>query len=35
MGNIEDAPHATFSGHTPIANNVGLGLSFISDKIGQ
>ena len=33
--NIEDAPTSfTFSGHTPTANNVGLGLSFISDKIG-
>ena len=33
--NIEDAPTSfTFSGHTPTGNNVGLGLSFISDKIG-
>jgi type IX secretion system PorP/SprF family membrane protein len=33
--NIEDAPTSfTFSGHSPVANNVGLGLSFISDKIG-
>jgi type IX secretion system PorP/SprF family membrane protein len=33
--NIEDAPTSfTFSGHTPTTNNVGLGLSFISDKIG-
>src|SRR3970040_2465804 len=33
--NIEDAPTSfTFSGHAPVANNVGLGLSFISDKIG-
>jgi type IX secretion system PorP/SprF family membrane protein len=33
--NIEDAPTSfTFSAHTPTANNVGLGLSFISDKIG-
>jgi type IX secretion system PorP/SprF family membrane protein len=33
--NIEDAPTSfTFSGHAPTGNNVGLGLSFISDKIG-
>jgi type IX secretion system PorP/SprF family membrane protein len=33
--NIEDAPNSfTFSGHAPTAKNVGLGLSFISDKIG-
>ncbi|MFV5694750.1 type IX secretion system membrane protein PorP/SprF [Flavobacterium sp. LB3P122] len=33
--NIEDAPTSfTFAGHTPAGNNVGLGLSFISDKIG-
>jgi type IX secretion system PorP/SprF family membrane protein len=33
--NIEDAPTTfTFSGHAPAGNNVGLGLSFISDKIG-
>ena len=33
--NIEDAPTSfTFSGHAPAGNNVGLGLSFISDKIG-
>jgi type IX secretion system PorP/SprF family membrane protein len=33
--NIEDAPTSfTFSGHTPAGKNVGLGLSFISDKIG-
>jgi type IX secretion system PorP/SprF family membrane protein len=33
--NIQDAPTSfTFSGHTPVGNNVGLGLSFISDKIG-
>ena len=33
--NIEDAPTTfTFSGHTPAGKNVGLGLSFISDKIG-
>jgi len=33
--NIEDAPTSfTFSGHAPVGNNVGLGLSFISDKIG-
>ncbi len=32
---IEDAPTtATLSGHTPVGKNVGLGLSFISDKIG-
>lgn len=33
--NIEDAPTSfTFSGHAPVGNNVGLGLSFIADKIG-
>lgn len=33
--NIEDAPTSfTFAGHAPLGNNVGLGLSFISDKIG-
>jgi type IX secretion system PorP/SprF family membrane protein len=33
--NIEDAPTSfTFFGHAPTAKNVGLGLSFISDKIG-
>jgi type IX secretion system PorP/SprF family membrane protein len=33
--NIEDAPTSfTFSGHAPVGSNVGLGLSFISDKIG-
>lgn len=33
--NIEDAPTSfTFSGHAPVGRNVGLGLSFISDKIG-
>lgn len=33
--NIEDAPTSfTFSGHAPVGGNVGLGLSFISDKIG-
>ncbi len=33
--NIEDAPTSfTFSGHAPAGNNVGLGLSFIADKIG-
>lgn len=33
--NIEDAPTSfTFAGHAPVGNNVGLGLSFISDKIG-
>lgn len=32
---IEDAPTTgTFFGHAPIGKNVGLGLSFISDKIG-
>ncbi|MFV8374466.1 type IX secretion system membrane protein PorP/SprF [Flavobacterium sp. LB1P71] len=32
---IEDAPTTfSFSGHTPVGKNVGLGLSFISDKIG-
>jgi hypothetical protein len=31
--NIEDAP-TSFTGHAPTGNNVGLGLSFISDKIG-
>lgn len=33
--NIEDAPTSfTFSGHGQAGRNVGLGLSFISDKIG-
>src|SRR3970040_2303035 len=33
--NIEDAPTSlTFSRHAPTGKNVGLGLSFISDKIG-
>lgn len=33
--NIEDAPTSfTFSGHAPVGDNVGVGLSFISDKIG-
>jgi len=33
--NIDDAPTSfTFSGHAPVGSNVGLGLSFISDKIG-
>ncbi len=33
--NIEGAPTSlTFSGHAPVGKNVGLGLSFISDKIG-
>lgn len=33
--NIEDAPTSlSFSGHTPLGNNVGVGLSLISDKIG-
>ncbi|PWA03923.1 PorP/SprF family type IX secretion system membrane protein [Flavobacterium psychrotolerans] len=33
--NIEDAPTTfTFSGHSPVGKNVGLGLSVISDKIG-
>lgn len=32
---IEDAPTtATFFGHSPVGKNVGLGLSFINDKIG-
>jgi hypothetical protein len=31
--NIEDALNLLF-GHAPTGNNVGLGLSFISDKIG-
>jgi hypothetical protein len=31
--NIEDVPHLLL-GHAPTGNNVGLGLSFISDKIG-
>lgn len=32
---IEDAPTtATFFGHSAVGKNVGLGLSFISDKIG-
>jgi hypothetical protein len=35
MGNIEDAPLLFyFSGHAPVGDNVGVGLSFISDKIG-
>ncbi|TDE29447.1 MULTISPECIES: type IX secretion system membrane protein PorP/SprF [Flavobacterium] len=33
--NIEDSPATfTFAGHTPAGKNVGVGLSFISDKIG-
>jgi type IX secretion system PorP/SprF family membrane protein len=33
--NIEGAPSTfTFSGHSPVGNNVGVGLSFISDQIG-
>ncbi|MWB95739.1 type IX secretion system membrane protein PorP/SprF [Flavobacterium sp. GA093] len=33
--NIQDAPRTlTFSGSTPVGKNVGVGLSFISDKIG-
>lgn len=33
--NIEGAPTSfTFSGHAPVGNNVGAGLSFISDKVG-
>jgi type IX secretion system PorP/SprF family membrane protein len=33
--NIEDAPQTlTFSGHSPIGKNVGLGLSAISDQLG-
>ena len=32
---IEDAPTTgTFFGHTPVGKNLGLGLSFIKDKIG-
>ena len=32
---IEDAPTTgTFFGHAPVGKNVGMGLSFISDKIG-
>lgn len=32
---IEDAPTTgTFFGHTPVGKNVGMGLSFIKDKIG-
>lgn len=32
---IEDAPTTgTFFGHTPVGKNVGMGLSFINDKIG-
>jgi type IX secretion system PorP/SprF family membrane protein len=32
---LEDAPTTfTFSGHTPVGKNVGLGLSLISDQIG-
>jgi type IX secretion system PorP/SprF family membrane protein len=32
---LEDAPTTgTFFGHSPVGKNVGLGLSFISDKIG-
>ncbi|RSK39853.1 PorP/SprF family type IX secretion system membrane protein [Mangrovimonas spongiae] len=33
--NVPDAPKtATFSAHSPVGKNVGLGLSIISDKIG-
>ena len=33
--NVDGAPKtATFSGHSPVGKNVGLGLSVISDKIG-
>lgn len=33
--NIDGAPESlTFSGHSPVGKNVGLGLSVISDKIG-
>nr|WP_315166346.1 type IX secretion system membrane protein PorP/SprF [uncultured Flavobacterium sp.] len=33
--NIEDAPTSfTFSGHSPVGDNVGIGLSLLSDKIG-
>jgi hypothetical protein len=31
--NIEELP-TYFSGHAPVGNNVGAGLSFISDKVG-
>ena len=32
---IEDSPSTgTFSGHSPVGKNVGLGLSVINDKIG-
>ena len=32
---LEDAPvTSTFFGHSPVGKNVGLGLSFVSDKIG-
>ena len=32
---LEDAPvTSTFFGHSPVGKNVGMGLSFISDKIG-
>lgn len=32
---IEDAPTTgTFTGHAPVGKNVGLGLSFITDKLG-
>jgi type IX secretion system PorP/SprF family membrane protein len=32
---LEDAPvTSTFFGHSPVGKNVGLGLSFISDKLG-
>lgn len=33
--NIEGAPSSfSFSGHTPVGKNVGMGISFLSDKIG-
>ncbi|WP_282032720.1 PorP/SprF family type IX secretion system membrane protein, partial [Winogradskyella eximia] len=32
---IDGAPETgTFFGHTPVGNNIGLGLSVISDKLG-
>ncbi|WP_435135804.1 PorP/SprF family type IX secretion system membrane protein [Formosa sp. A9] len=33
--NVQDAPRTTtFSGHSPVGKNVGLGISLVSDKIG-
>ena len=33
--NIEDSPATfTFAGHTPAGKNVGVGISFIADKVG-